>query len=148
MTTARTLLSIALTCLALAPPGQAQEQELSLLTSDEMRQQLFGVHLYGRELGTGVEVDECIEPGGLTVYRVHDPGEEVPYSEQGRLRILETTQACFAYPPDSRDNVHCFRVYRYGAGYLFDAIGTDARFEIDRVVRGVRDCPEPGAFLS
>lgn len=140
------LISVALISL-LAPAAGAQSGPL---TSEEMKSELFGIHMWGVETSSQMRWDECIDPTGRTVYRVELPGEPAPYSENGKLRIEDGGLACFSYPPDSDPEPACFRAMRRGEdGYAFFATdGTPGVFLTTRIERGKSSCPNPGDFIG
>ncbi|WP_049643960.1 hypothetical protein [Candidatus Rhodobacter oscarellae] len=125
----------------------ASSQEMQLLRGAELSE-LFGTHQFGYEANSGLRVDECIEPSGQTVYRTYPEGEIYPYSNPGQMAISDLDQACFTYPTIPAPGPYCYWVFRNGDGYVFQQTDFGARFVIDRVQRGVRDCPEPGELLS
>ena len=123
------------------------------LTGGEIQAKLFGVHLYGVQTPGGWRWDECIDPTGLTVFRVYPPDgqEAVPYSEEGRLEAVGTRLglACFSYPPDGDPEPACFTATRRGDGYLFRPHGVEGGlFITTQVKRGVKSCPKPGDFIG
>ncbi len=123
------------------------------ITAGEMQDELFGVHLYGVQTPEGWRWDECIDPAGLTVFRVYPPDGEnaVPYSEEGRLETVgdRVGLACFSYPPDDDPQPACFSAVRRGDGYMFRPHGVEGGlFITTKVKRGVKSCPKPGDFIG
>jgi len=117
---------------ALCAAGAATAQN-SVLSTDEIRAELFGVRLTGVNDGfVGVPWEECIDPTGATRYRFG------AVQDQGRLSVDEAGLACFAYLSGSRS---CFVVAREGGNYRFGS------FVTTRVERGVTSC-EGGANIS
>jgi len=137
-----------LVILITASTGSSSFAVSKSMTSQEMRDELYGTHQYGHEAVSGFLVDECIEPKGRTVYRVREDERDAPYSEPGFLVITEDAQACFSYPEGTSPGPHCFQVFRNGKGYIFQAVGGTARFVISNVKRGIKQCPPSGVFLS
>ncbi|WP_300056075.1 hypothetical protein [uncultured Roseobacter sp.] len=121
---------------------------MQMLTSDDLEAELPGTHLFGHLMGSNISFDECIEPDGETVYRFAPESAEIGYSNPGQMVITPLAQACFSYPPDNDPNPSCFRVFRYGDGYVFDAVGATSRFVVTKVLRGIDICPDPGALIS
>ena len=75
-------------------------------TAEEMKQELFGVHLFG-VVGFGELWNECIEPDGDTLYTIGDR------QDRGKAWVPEDGVICFNYGgPD-----HCFNAYRDGEGF-------------------------------
>ncbi len=138
----------ALVAMSFLPICSVSTEPMTMLHSDELRQEIFGIHLFGHEMRSGMLFDECIEPSGETVYRTRQDETAQPYSEPGQLEITELAQACFSYPPKGDPGPACFRVFRYGDGFLFESIGSIDRFVASSVLRGIERFPEPGAFLS
>lgn len=100
----------------------------------ELKASLFGVHLYGTTTDFGMKWDECIEPGGNTLYVT--PGGEL----QGRLTISPKGLACFAYEDTNFKAPQCFVVRRKKDGFsLVSEYGGEA-FVTTKVVRGIRTC--------
>ena len=97
-------------------PGIAAAQNgviASQPTAEEMKQELFGVHLFG-VVGFGELWNECIEPDGDTLYTIGDR------QDRGKAWVPEDGVICFNYGgPD-----HCFNAYRDGEGFLFRGSGT------------------------
>ena len=142
--------SLCLAAMLAAAFCQANGQSAPPLSAEEMRQELFGVHMFGVETSTQMRWDECIEPNGRTVYRFAFPGEEVPYSQNGQLRVTDDGLACFSYPSEGEEpDWSCFRALRRGEGYaFFDAKGGPGVFLTTRIDRGKETCPNPGDFIG
>jgi hypothetical protein len=126
---------IAIACAACLCAGAAAAQT-AILTAAEVRTELFGVRLSGVNEVLGAPWEECIEPGGRTVYRFAGTVME------GRLTIESDGLACFAYADDGFAQRSCFAVRREGANYRFDS------FVTTRVARGVLRCEGPGAYVE
>ncbi len=126
----------------------ALAEPLALLSAQEVRDELFGVHMFGVTDTLGFDWDECIEPSGLTVYRTIDADDPQPYSQQGLLQVNDLGMACFSYPPNGDPAPSCFQVYRSGDGYIFANGFGDGRYITTKVLRNVTSCPEPGALLG
>ena len=104
-----------LTVLCLVPGIAVAQQSViaSQPSAEEMKQELFGVHLFG-VVGFGELWNECIEPDGDTLYTIGDR------QERGKAWVPEDGVICFNYGgPD-----HCFSAYRDGEGFLFRGSGT------------------------
>ena len=126
----------------------ALAEPLALLSAQEVRDELFGVHMFGVTDTLGFDWDECIEPSGLTVYRTIDADDPQPYSQQGLLQVNDLGMACFSYPPNGDPSPSCFQVYRNGDGYIFANGFGDGRYITTKVLRNITICPEPGALLG
>lgn len=102
----------------------------------ELKTSLFGVHLFGTTTEFGMKWDECIEPGGDTLYVT--PGGEM----HGRLSISRDL-ACFAYEDTDFKAPQCFVVRRTKDGFsLVSEYGGEV-FVTTKVVRGIRTCEKP-----
>lgn len=126
----------------------ATGEPIAIMTAQEVRDELFGVHMFGVTDTLGFDWDECIEPSGLTVYRTVNTDDPQPYSQQGLLEVDTLGQACFSYPPNGDPAPSCFQVYRNGDGYIFASGFGSGRYITTRVLRDVTSCPEPGALLG
>jgi hypothetical protein len=130
-------------------PWAAAWPQSAPLTSEEMRAELFGIHMYGIETAANFRWDECIDPSGRTVFRVEVPEGMAPYSENGQLRIEEGGVACFSYPPEGDPEPACFRALRRGEGYAFISTrGDPGVFLTTRIERGKESCPNPGDMIG
>lgn len=115
----------------------------SSLTSDEIRDELYGVILEGTtdfsEYWT-----ECIDENGDTVY--YYAGEV----KRGKMALHDTGVICFSYDDADTPEDNCFVGRRSGSGqYVFDAAdGFGSRFMTTRVIRNVDVCPEEAPALS
>ena len=102
--------------LLLIIPGIAAAQEYVIgtqPTAQEMKQELFGVHLFGT-VGIGELWNECIEPDGDTLYTIS--GRQ----ERGKAWVPDDGVICFNYGgPD-----HCFNAYRSSDGFVFRGSGS------------------------
>jgi len=130
-------------------PWAAAWSQSAPLTSEEMRAELFGIHMYGIETAANFRWDECIDPSGRTVFRVEVPEGMAPYSENGQLRIQEGGVACFSYPPEGDPEPACFRALRRGEGYaFFSTRGDPGVFLTTRIERGKESCHNPGDMIG
>lgn len=132
------LLAALAVMVLLAPVALAQvvppPVPLKGLTAKELQSSLFGVHLYGTTSDFDMKWDECIEPGGDTLYTT--PGG----AEKGRLTISPKGLACFAYEGTGFQAPQCFVVRRNKDGFsLVSEFGGEA-FVTTKVVRGIRTC--------
>jgi hypothetical protein len=121
------LLALAATGLAAADTSSPNE----LMTQKAMQAELYGVRISGVEIGTGAGWNECIEPGGRTVYEYG--GRRI----EGLLTITEAPAACFTYP---ETGVSCFRVQRAVKGYMFRSTDYGITYHASKVERGVKKC--------
>lgn len=136
---ASVLIGMAMPCAA---------QPMQMLTTNELKDEFLGTHLFGHLMGSDIPFDECIEPDGETVYRFAPGSAVMGYSNAGKMTITLLAQACFSYPPEEDPKPSCFRVFRYGDGYVFGAVFSTTRFVITKVVRSVEICPDPGELIS
>lgn len=141
-------LVLCLTLAAGAPALAERSQPGELLSPEELRAEIFGVHLYGYEENAGFLWDECIEPNGGTVYRTGSENDASRYSELGQLEIRSSGQACFSYPPRTDPLPTCFDVMRTEDGYAFILDGGRANFITTRIERHVQVCPDPLSLVS
>ena len=123
-------LSLAQTTSSPVPPPVP----ITGMNAAELKASLFGIHLYGTTTDFGMKWDECIEPGGDTLYVT--PGGKM----QGRLTISPRGLACFAYEDTGFKAPQCFVVRRTKDGFsLISEYGGEA-FVTTKVVRGIRTC--------
>lgn len=98
-----------------APTALAQEyQNYEPPSAEELREALFGVHLFGVVDG-GETWNECIEKDGDTLYTIGD------VQSRGKAWVPEAGWICFNYG-DDRDN--CFTTIRTENGWVFRGYGT------------------------
>lgn len=106
---------MAATALSFAAPAFAQTTDVYTPPSaEQLRQELFGVHLFGT-VDYGETWNECIEPDGDTLYTLGD--REI----RGKAWIPEDGRICFNYG-DGVD--HCFAAIRLENGWVFRGGGT------------------------
>ncbi|MEO0983749.1 MAG: hypothetical protein AAFX03_13975 [Pseudomonadota bacterium] len=110
-----------------AAPARPSSVLNTVLTAEEARAELFGVHLSGVVASTAVKWSECIDPDGRTVFTLD--GED----RSGVLAIRDNGEACFDYG----DGANCFRVTRAPRGYIFWGA---PRYETTEVRRDVEAC--------
>lgn len=119
--------------LALAAGGAATANPAGNepLTAEVMREELFGIRMSGTVVGYGQAWQECIEPGGRTLYEIGD------YISEGVMEITADAQACFTYPGTGTS---CFRGQRSPRGYLFRSVDDGTLFHATKIERGVTRC--------
>ena len=121
--------AVVLSVLLLVPGAAFAQQAViaSQPTAEEMKQELFGVHLFG-VVGFGELWNECIEPDGDTLYAIGDR------QERGKAWVPEDGVICFNYGgPD-----HCFDAYRDGEGFLFR--GSGSTWQTTKIRENVEVC--------
>ncbi|MBY9065267.1 hypothetical protein K1X12_00060 [Hyphomonas sp. WL0036] len=121
-------------CMAfLAPIADAEQKRAGNepLSVEEMQAELFGIRMSGVVVQTGQPWNECVEPGGRTLYEFGGGFSE------GLLQITEDGQACFTYP---ETGTSCFRGQRAPKGYMFYAVGGGGTFHANKIERGVKRC--------
>ncbi|MFN7056103.1 hypothetical protein [Hyphomonas sp.] len=127
----RIVLLLLLASLMTGLAGTARAQGNEPLTAEVMRAELFGIRMSGIVVGYGISWNECIEPGGRTLYEIEDRVLE------GVLEITDEAQACFTYPGTGTS---CFRGQRSPRGYLFRSVDDGTLFHATKIERGVRRC--------
>ena len=130
---AATLAAISASALALAQTAPPPIR-MTGMSAAEVKAALFGIHLYGTTADFGMTWDECIEPGGNTLYTT--PGGTM----QGRLTISSRGLACFAYEDDGFKTPECFVVRRNKDSLVLTGEFGGEAFVTTKVVRGIRTC--------
>lgn len=100
---------------SLAAGGVAYGQSWrdNVLSSDEIRAELFGISLSGKTGYARLPWQECIQTDGLTDYsfgglRTH-----------GQASVSESDQLCFKYAIENFEKSYCFKVSRRAENYVF-----------------------------
>lgn len=131
--------TIMLSSLALILSGTALAERSiqSVLSSEELQKELFGVHLQGVAALDETSWSECVEPGGKTIFS-HQGVERT-----GHMTIRENGLACFTYEEEGIASSNCFSVARDGVGgYVFSSVTVQsAQFRATSVTRNIKSCP-------
>ncbi|MFC7290992.1 hypothetical protein [Hirschia litorea] len=114
--------------------AQSSNSVSAIISSEEAKNELFGVLLSGETAQTKEPWSECIQPDGKTRYRFS--GVEL----LGKLEIHDDGQACFSYRADDFAHESCFRVSRTKTGYTFWG-GVEGVFTATHVQHNVKTCP-------
>lgn len=128
---AATLAALSAATLARAQPAPPPAP---VMTAAELKASLFGVHMYGVAEGYGMKWDECIEPGGNTLYTTPEG------QMRGRLTISPAGRACFAYEDDNFAVAECFVARRRKDGFVLVGEYGGSAFITTKVVHGIRTC--------
>ncbi len=128
---------VLMVCACLGTATVMSQTIESVLTSDELSSELFGVYLEGVVGISDEPWSECIEPDGDTIF------EHQSETLTGKLNITEDGQACFDYSGVGFGARNCFNVFRNrSGGYVF--LGADSvsgQFRTSLVIPVVTSCP-------
>lgn len=141
----RSLLVVGLFSAAVSLAPALAESLQSVLTSDDIKEEIFGVHLEGVAGISDLPWTECIEPDGDTIYSYQ--GKTLT----GKMRINEEYDlVCFDYEGRGQSPLNCFSVMRDGkGGYIFSGgAGNGGQFKTTAVHRNINSCPAPLAAIS
>ena len=114
--------------------AESSQSVAAVMSSEEIRNELYGVTMQGVAATTNSRWSECINPEGETIYRLD--GMQM----HGRLTVTTQVLACFAYEHMDYQSPVCFKVSRTAAGYTFWG-GPEGVYKALEVEHDVQSCP-------